>query len=67
MNSKKLTDDLRILDCSRPCTGSASIILASEEITKKYTDNPIWITGIGQKTTSAGFTKNISLQFYGIH
>ena len=61
MNSKKLTDDLRLLNCSRPCTGSASIILASEEIAKKYTDIPIWITGIGQKTTSAGFTKNTTL------
>ena len=61
MNSKKLTDDLKLLDCSRPCTGSASILLASEEIMKKYTDSPIWITGIGQKTTSAGFTKNTSL------
>lgn len=57
MNSKKLTDDLRLLDCSRPCTGSASILLASEEMTKKLTDMPIWITGIGQKTISAGFTK----------
>ena len=61
MNSKKLTDDLKLLDCSRPCTGSASILLASEEIMKKYTDSPTWITGIGQKTTSAGFTKNTSL------
>ncbi len=61
MNSKKLTDDLRLLDCSRPCTGSASILLASEEKAKKITDMPIWITGIGQKTTSAGFTKNTSL------
>ncbi len=61
INSKKLTDDLKLLDCSRPCTGSASIILASEEMTKKLTDSPVWITGIGQKTTSAGFTKNKSL------
>ncbi len=61
MNSKKLTDDLKVLDCSRPCTGSASILLASEKTTKKMTDTPIWIAGIGQKTTSAGFTKNISL------
>jgi len=60
MNSKKLTDDLKLLDCSRPCTGSASILLASEEMAKKIADMPIWITGIGQKTTSAGFTKNIS-------
>jgi len=61
MNSKKLTDDLNLLDCSRPCTGSASILLVSEEMVKKNTDMPIWITGIGQKTTSAGFTKNTSL------
>ncbi len=58
LNSKKLTDDLRLLDCSRPCTGGASILLASENICKTFTDNPIWITGIGQKTTSASFTKN---------
>jgi acetyl-CoA C-acetyltransferase len=32
--------------------------LASENICKKFTDSPIWITGIGQKTTSASFTKN---------
>ena len=61
MNSKKLTDDIRLLNCSRPCTGSASILLASKDIAEKYTDMPIWITGIGQKTTSAGFTKNTSL------
>ncbi len=61
VNSKKLTDDLRLLDCSRPCTGSASILLASEEVVRKNTDRPVWITGIGQKTTSAGFTKNNSL------
>ena len=61
MNSKILTDDLRLLNCSRPCTGSASILLASEEMTKKFAEIPIWISGIGQKTTSAGFTKNVSL------
>ena len=61
IESKKLTEDLRLLDCSRPCTGSASIILASEEIAKKYSENPIWVSGIGQKTISAGFTKNPSL------
>ena len=60
IDSKKITNDLRLLDCSRPCTGSASIILASENIIKEITDQPIWISGIGQKTTSAGFTKNES-------
>ena len=58
LNSKELTDDLRLLDCSRPCTGGASILLASENSCKKFSDSPIWISGIGQKTTSASFTKN---------
>ncbi len=57
MNSKKLTDDLRLLNCSRPCTGSASILLASKEVAKKYTDMPIWITGIGQKQHQQGLQK----------
>jgi len=58
MNSRKLTDDLRLLDCSRPCTGGASILLTSEDVCKNFTDQPVWISGIGQKTTSASFTKN---------
>lgn len=61
LDSEKLTDDLRLLDCSRPCTGGASIILGSENKVKQLSENPVWITGIGQKTISAGFTKNISL------
>tara|TARA_B100000029_G_scaffold481500_1_gene530627 strand:+ start:810 stop:1916 length:1107 start_codon:yes stop_codon:yes gene_type:complete len=58
MNSKQITDDLRLLDCSRSCSGSSSIILASEEKARKISECPIWIKGIGQKTTSASFTKN---------
>jgi acetyl-CoA C-acetyltransferase len=58
MNSKNITDDLRILDCSYSCSGSSSILLTSEENAKKFTDEPIWISGIGQKTNSASFTKN---------
>ncbi len=61
MQSKNLTEDIRLLDCSLPCSGSAAILLASEEIAKKITDCPIWISGIGQKTISAGFTKNTDL------
>ena len=56
--SKPLTGDIRLLDCSRPCTGGASILLASEERSKHITDTPVWIAGIGQKTVSAGFAKN---------
>ena len=58
MNSKIITDDLRILDCSYPCSGSASVLLASDDVIKQFTDTPIWISGIGQKTNSASFTNN---------
>ena len=61
MQSKNLTEEIRLLDCSLLCSGSAAILLASEETAKKYTDCPVWITGMGQKTISAGFTKNIDL------
>jgi acetyl-CoA C-acetyltransferase len=60
MNSKLLTEDLRILDCSRPCSGASSLLLVAEDVSKKFTDRPVWINGIGQKTLSASFTKNDS-------
>src|SRR5260370_18592689 len=61
MQSKNITDDVLILDCSFPCNGSAAVLLASEESIKKFTDCPVWLTGLGQKTISAGFTKNEDL------
>ncbi|MHB8547201.1 MAG: thiolase family protein [Nitrosotalea sp.] len=61
MHSKNLTDNLRLLDCSMPCDGAAAVLVCSEEKAKKITDTPIWISGIGQKTISASFTKNNDL------
>ncbi len=61
MRSKNLTEDIRLLDCSYPCSGSAAILLTSEDVTKRFTDCPVWITGIGQRTVSASFTKNQDL------
>ncbi len=58
MSSKILTEDLRVSDCSRPCSGASAVLLASEKIASKVSETPIWIKGIGQKTLSAGFTKN---------
>ncbi len=61
MNSRNLTENLRLLDCSIPCDGAASVLVCSEERVKEFTDNPVWISGIGQKTISASFTKNNNL------
>ncbi|RNJ78021.1 MAG: thiolase family protein [Nitrosopumilus sp. H13] len=60
IESKRVTDDIRLLECSRPCTGSASVLLASEDAAKRLSKEPVWIAGIGQKTASAGFTKSES-------
>lgn len=56
--SRKITEDLRLLDCSRPCTGGAAVLLVSENMAKKITDSPVWISGIGHRTISASFAKN---------
>jgi acetyl-CoA C-acetyltransferase len=61
MNSKNLTGNLRLLDCSMPCDGAASVLICSEDRVQEFTDNPVWISGIGQKTISASFTKNNDL------
>ncbi|MHA1340489.1 MAG: thiolase C-terminal domain-containing protein [Promethearchaeota archaeon] len=39
---------LRLFDCSLITDGAAVLFLASEDVAKKYTDTPIWITGVGQ-------------------
>jgi len=58
MESKRITEDLRLLDCSRSCTGASAILLAAEDVARKFSDEPVWIKGIGQKTAPAQFTKS---------
>jgi acetyl-CoA C-acetyltransferase len=56
MNSKKIASPIKLLDCSAPCEGASSILLVSEEKARTL-DNPVFIKGIGQQTTSASFAK----------
>ena len=59
MNSKKIADPIKLLDCAAPCDGASAVLLVSEEKAKKL-DNPVWIKGIGQQTNSASFAKATS-------
>ena len=59
MQSKKLVDPLKLLDCSAPCCGAAAVLLVSEEKAKSI-ENPVWIRGIGQQTNSASFANSTS-------
>ena len=60
MQSKLVAPSLRLLECSRSCTGSAALILASEDVAHKFCDSPVWISGIGQSTIGASMTSNAS-------
>jgi len=59
MNSKKLVEPIKMLDCSYICNGASAILLSNEEEAKKYTDRPVWIEGIGSSTEAASFS-NVS-------
>jgi acetyl-CoA C-acetyltransferase len=56
MNSKKIASPIKLLDCSASCEGASAILLVSEEKSLSL-DNPVFIKGIGQQTTSASFAK----------
>ena len=55
VESREITADLRLLDCSRACSGSAAVVLASAERCRSITDRPVWVTGLSQDTSSASF------------
>ncbi len=43
-----IASPLRLFDCSLVTDGAACVIVAAEDVAKKFTDTPIWITGTGQ-------------------
>lgn len=57
MNSRKIADPIKLLDCSSLCDGASAVLLVSEEKAKKL-DNPVWVKGIGQQTNSASFANS---------
>jgi len=52
LNSPLVADPLRLLDSSPITDGAASVILASEERAREFTDSPIYITGSGQASST---------------
>lgn len=55
MESQEITADLRLLDCSRSCAGAAALLLASDDACRSITNDPVWIRGLAQHTSSASF------------
>ncbi len=47
MKSEPICSPVKRLDVSPPSDGAAAAILVSEEVARKYTDDPVWIDGVG--------------------
>ena len=48
MRSTVVSSPLKLLDCSPITDGAAAIVLASENLARKLTDAPVWISGSAQ-------------------
>lgn len=57
MNSRMISEPIKLLDCSSICEGSSALLLVSKKKVKQFTDNPVWIKGIGHRTTCASFSQ----------
>jgi len=60
MNSRKVVDPIKMLDCSYICAGSSAILLTTQDLVQEYTDRPVWIEGIGSSIESASFSNSSS-------
>jgi len=47
LNSERIMDPLKALECAPKSEGFAAVLLASEERAKQLTDKPVWLTGWG--------------------
>jgi acetyl-CoA C-acetyltransferase len=59
LNSKKVVEPIKLLDCGALSSGSAGVLLVSEDLARQHSDHPVWIAGIGQQTNCASFAHNI--------
>jgi len=51
LNSFMVCSPIQLHDCCPFSDGASTIVLASEEVAKKLTDKPVYITGVGQSSS----------------
>ena len=56
MNSEPICSPVKRLDVSPPSDGAAAVVLASEKVAKKLTDQPVWLDGVGWNLDSTHWT-----------
>ena len=50
LNSRMISDPIRLFDCVRVCTGANAVVMASEKVAKQLTDHPIYLVSDAEKT-----------------
>jgi acetyl-CoA C-acetyltransferase len=50
LESRVIASPLHLFDCCANADGSAALIVANEENSKKFSDTPVWIKGLGAAT-----------------
>ncbi|HLE48204.1 MAG TPA: thiolase domain-containing protein [Candidatus Thermoplasmatota archaeon] len=56
LKSEMLADPVHLLDISPVSDGAGAVILASEEVARRYTDQPVFIDGVGWNLDTAYWT-----------
>jgi len=64
MKSRYVAWPIKLYDSSPITDGSATVILASEEVASKITDSPVWIEAIGASSDTSNLSKRS--QFVGL-
>jgi len=47
LNAPMVVEPFGLFDCTPQSDGAAAVLLASEDVVDRYTDNPVWIRGVG--------------------
>ncbi|MEM0361190.1 MAG: thiolase domain-containing protein [Sulfolobales archaeon] len=64
VKSPIIADPIRLLDSCPMSDGAAAVILASEEVAKKYNDTPVLIAGIGNALDSTDISSRFELDSF---
>jgi Acetyl-CoA acetyltransferase len=56
LKSEPICAPVKRLDVSPTSDGAAAVVLASEELARKLTDTPVWITGVGWNVDTTYWT-----------
>ena len=63
LNSRIVAWPLKLYDCSPITDGAAAVIVTSNDVAKKYTDEPVYVIGSGHATDTLGVYEREDITF----